>query len=259
MRVAGEQSPVFLLHQCFGQTQIDVSLCRIARIENDKDLVLWWFVNLLVIPKACTVIVLLLLQGIWQGNGRDSKLVDCFWGLAIAALSFSLRVCLGGFQATQVAFSSPIFFPTLPKLRCVWFGLNVWRRPALSRASLVLPFLVALAQVWEGIGKGWAAFPWIALHLWRRNLRKGHFLQLSDSQKIPYGLPTHFPMNSDLGVAPRKSWRPCQPDMAGQHLGCELTLGATLRFNLILLLYEVKTEMKHLPYLKPWRPHEIFR
>ena len=35
---AGEQSPVFLLHQCFGQTQIDVSLCRIARI--DKDLVL---------------------------------------------------------------------------------------------------------------------------------------------------------------------------------------------------------------------------
>ena len=147
----------------------------------------------------------------------------------------------------------------MPKLRCVWFGLNVWRRPALSRASLVLPFFVALAQVWEGIGKGWPAFPWIALHLWRRNLRKGHFLQLSDSQKIPYGLPTHFPMNSDLGVAPRKSWRPCQPDMAGQHLGMWTDTWSNFEIQLDFASIRSKEGDETLPYLKPWRPHEIFR
>lgn len=83
--------------------------------------------------------------------------------------------------------------------------LNGWRRPALSRASLVLPFLVALAQVREGTGKATATCCLGGLGV----------------PEFIFGVPEFLSSShhSDPGVATRKSWRSCQSDMAGQSLG----------------------------------------
>ena len=155
---------------------------------------------------------------------RKSRRILCFddswtcWSsqrhvivLHAASEAWQLLLCPSRFVCVLAVFNQfNLFlvrkiFPTVPKFRCVCFGLNGWRRPALSRASLVLPFLVALAQVWEGIGKATATC-------------------CLDDLGVPefiFGLPEFLSSShhSEPGVAAGKSWRSCQSDMAGQSLG----------------------------------------